>query len=107
MALLTQKCVPCLMGTPPLTRTQISTYLPELKEDWQVINDVMLKRKMSFEDFSSALAYVNQLGELAETEGHHPDIEIGWGYVIIKLYTHKINGLSEADFIFAAKSELL
>lgn len=107
MALLTQKCVPCLIGTPPLTRVQIAGYLSELKKEWQVINDVMLKRKLTFPDFTSALAYVNQVGALAEEEGHHPDLEVGWGYVIIKLYTHKINGLSEADFIFAAKSEQL
>jgi 4a-hydroxytetrahydrobiopterin dehydratase len=95
-------CVPCKKGTPALTKAQCGPLLSEL-QDWTVVSGHHLARELRFEDFAQALAFVNRVGEIAETEGHHPDIRLGWGRVGIEVWTHSIDGLSEADFVLAAK----
>lgn len=101
---LTQKtCVPCQGGIPPLTPEEAGGFLNQVP-GWE-LNDVAdrLFRKVSFDDFVASLDFVNKVGALAEEEGHHPDISFGWGYAEITLFTHKIQGLHENDFILAAK----
>ena len=101
---LTKKiCVPCQGGIPPLERGAAAGYL-EQTPGWELADSAgRIERKLTFGDFAETLAFVNRVGELAEAEGHHPDISFGWGYCDITLYTHKIGGLHENDFIMAAK----
>lgn len=103
---LSQKhCVPCEGGIAAFTKEEAQIFLRRLPE-WQLSNDgLAISRSYKFSNFKKALAFVNQLGELAEAEGHHPDIAFGWGYVHVTLTTHAINGLSENDFIIATKSD--
>lgn len=75
--------------------------------EWEIIGGHNLKRRFTFKDFAGSLAFVNKVGALAESEGHHPDISFGWGYVEITLFTHAVDGLSENDFILAAKIDAL
>lgn len=104
MDLTHKKCVPCEGGTPPLQPAEIETYLPQIVPAWQVINNRQIKREFIFKDFAQAIKFVNQVAQLAETEGHHPDIHlIDYKKVIIELTTHAVGGLSENDFIMAAK----
>jgi 4a-hydroxytetrahydrobiopterin dehydratase len=108
MSELTQKeCIPCSIGTPPLKEKQITIFLTELGSQWNVVEGHHLEREFSFEDFVQALAFTNKLGALAETEGHHPDIYLAWGKVKVTIWTHKIDGLSESDFVLAAKINAL
>lgn len=97
-----RRCAPCNKGTPALTQAEYEPLLSEL-EDWEVISGDRLARDFRFKDFAQALAFVNRVGELAEAEGHHPDVRLAWGRVGIELWTHAIDGLSEADFVLAAK----
>ena len=103
MSLTAKSCVPCRGGVPALTTDQAKDYLPEA--DGWTLNDSAdrITRGFGFGDFAQSLAFVNQVGALAEAEGHHPDISFGWGYCDIVLFTHKIKGLHENDFIMAAK----
>jgi 4a-hydroxytetrahydrobiopterin dehydratase len=99
----TQKCVPCEGGTPPLTAEQIDTYLKKIK-GWQVIDNKIIQKTLNFIDFKRALGFINEVGDLAEFEGHHPDLNLhNWNKVTITLSTHAVKGLSENDFIMAAK----
>ena len=103
MSLATKQCVPCKGGIPPLTRSEAETYLKDTP-GWELTTDATrIQRNFKFKNFAAALAFVNRIGDLAESEGHHPDIGFGWGYCDITLYTHKIKGLHENDFIMAAK----
>ncbi|MBI2598628.1 4a-hydroxytetrahydrobiopterin dehydratase [Candidatus Curtissbacteria bacterium] len=105
MNLAHQKCVPCEGGTKPMATGEIEPYLEEVK-DWKVVNQNgadTISREFKFKDFKEALAFVNKIGEIAEEEGHHPDIKLGWGRVKVELSTHAIGGLSTNDFILAAK----
>lgn len=102
MSLASKQCVPCRGGVPPLDRAQAETYLKDTP-GWVLQDGTRIQRRFKFNDFVSALAFVNRVGELAEREGHHPDIAFGWGYCDVTLYTHKIKGLHENDFIMAAK----
>lgn len=101
-ALAEKSCIPCRGGVPPLGPEQILSLHAETPE-WSVIDQHHLRREFRFPDFATALGFVNQIGEVAETEGHHPDIELAWGRVALTVWTHKINGLTESDFVFAAK----
>ncbi len=102
-ALTAKTCTPCQGGIPPLTPAQAGHFLEEAP-GWRLEeNATWLKRDFEFPDFAAALAFVNKVGALAESEGHHPDICFGWGYATVTLQTHKINGLHENDFIMAAK----
>jgi 4a-hydroxytetrahydrobiopterin dehydratase len=105
--LASMACVPCQGGVPPLTRAEIESYLADLDAGWRVVDDHHLEKEWRFRNFREALAFTNRVGELAEEVGHHPDIELGWGRVKLTVYTHKINGLHEADFVFAAKVDAL
>lgn len=95
-------CVPCRGGVPPLKGAALDAMRAQLK-DWSVVEDHHLEKTFSFPDFSSALEFVNRVGALAEEQGHHPDIFLTWGRVDVKIWTHKIDGLTESDFILAAK----
>lgn len=107
MALENKKCVPCEGGLEPLTKEEAINFL-EGVPGWALAdNGVKIHRQFSFDDFALALDFVNKLGALAETEGHHPDISFGWGYADIVFYTHAIGGLHENDFIMAAKTNEL
>ncbi|KFC63943.1 putative pterin-4-alpha-carbinolamine dehydratase [Bosea sp. LC85] len=96
-------CTPCRGGVPPLTREEAATYLPQTP-GWELAEEGrLLRRRFTFADFRKPLDFIDRIGELAEDEGHHPDICFGWGYAAISLHTHKIKGLHENDFIMAAK----
>jgi 4a-hydroxytetrahydrobiopterin dehydratase len=101
-----KECVPCRGGVPPLEGEEIRKLLREL-EGWEVVNEHHLKKHYKFGDFRDSLAFVNRVGELAEQQGHHPDICFGWGQAEITIWTHKIDGLTESDFILAAKIDQL
>lgn len=101
-----KKCVPCQGGTPALKGDRIKELQQEL-DRWDVIGEHHLSKQMAFPDFASALEFVNRIGELAEAEGHHPDIQLSWGKVGIEIFTHKIDGLTESDFVLAAKIDKL
>lgn len=102
-----EKCIPCSIGTPPMTGDELKGMLEEIGPTWQLVAEKQIEKSFKFKDFKSALAFVNQVGETAEQEGHHPDIELGWGRVKITLLTHKIGGLSRNDFLMAAKIDKL
>jgi 4a-hydroxytetrahydrobiopterin dehydratase len=104
--LAAKTCVPCRGGVPPLAGDQLQTLQREVP-GWQVVNGHHLKRAFSFPDFRAALVFVNRVGELAEEQGHHPDIFLAWGKAEITTWTHKIDGLTESDFILAAKIDQL
>jgi 4a-hydroxytetrahydrobiopterin dehydratase len=107
MASLAEKtCVPCRGGVPPLKGEELRALARQV-EGWEVINEHHIKKTFKFPDFRAALAFVNKVGELAEEQGHHPDIYLAWGKVEITIWTHKINGLTESDFILAAKIDQL
>lgn len=102
MSLAEKSCVPCKGGTPPLKGKGLEDLHREVPE-WVVVNEHHLKRLFKFPDFVSALAFVNKVGEVAEKEGHHPDILLGWGKAEVTTWTHSVDGLTESDFILAAK----
>jgi 4a-hydroxytetrahydrobiopterin dehydratase len=104
--LATKTCVSCLGGAPPLKGEDLAT-LEKQVDGWKVIEDHHITRSFKFPDFREALKFVNRIGELAEEQGHHPDIFLAWGKVEITTWTHKINGLTESDFILAAKIDQL
>lgn len=102
--LIHQKCVPCEGGTAPLTPEEYAVYKKEIGDTWQVIEEKKIEKLYKFKDFKEALAFVNKVGEIAEQEQHHPNINLfGWNKVKITLFTHAIGGLSVNDFIVAAK----
>lgn len=101
--LLDKKCIPCSIGAPTLEADEIEDLYKSLKEGWIVIDNKYIEKEYKFKNFKDALDFTNKVGNLAEKEGHHPDIYLSWGKVVIKLWTHKINGLHENDFILAAK----
>lgn len=108
MSELAQKsCVPCQGGVPPLSESEQRALLEKLGGGWQVVNGHHLEKTYRFPDFREALAFTNAVGEVAEREGHHPDIHLAWGKVTLTLWTHKIDGLTESDFVLAAKCDEL
>ena len=96
---INRKCGPCQGGVATLNENEINNYLKNIKH-WQVIDNHHLEKKYTFKDFKSSLSFVNKVGDLAELENHHPNIYFTWGKVVITIWTHKINGLHENDFIF-------
>ncbi len=98
-------CIPCKGGVPPLKSDEITKLLEELANNWQVISEHHLKKEFKFPDFRTALNFTNQVAEIAEEQNHHPDIYLAWGKVEITIWTHKIDGLTESDFVLAAKIE--
>lgn len=105
--LLSKKCIPCSIGADPLTPDEIQEYFKSLDKGWEVKENRHIEKLYKFKNFREALDFTNKVGELAEEEGHHPDIYLSWGKVNIKLWTHKIKGLHENDFIMAAKIDTL
>ena len=104
--LASRTCVPCRGGVPPMRGDEIGELLAEL-DGWEVIREHHLLKTYTFKNFREALEFVNRIGQLAEEQGHHPDICFGWGRAEITIWTHKIDGLSESDFILAAKIDAL
>lgn len=103
---LAQKsCVPCKGGVPPLTGETLQNLYQDLNNDWELVEEHHLTKHYKFPDFKSALAFTNDVGAIAEDQDHHPDITLGYGKVVVTIYTHKIDGLTESDFVFAAKVE--
>lgn len=100
-----KQCVPCKGGTPPLAGKALQDLLGKLGNDWRVVDGHHLEKEYKFANFVDALAFTNRVGEIAETQGHHPDIYLSWGKVRITIWTHSINGLTESDFILAAKAD--
>jgi len=103
-----RECVPCRGGVPPLGEAEIQPLLAELNRTgggWNVPGGHHLEKTYAFPDFVSALAFTNRLGALAEEQGHHPDIHLAWGKVRLTIWTHKIDGLTESDFVLAAKAD--
>lgn len=98
-----KQCVPCRGGVPPLPGAEQETLLKQLPPGWQVVNAHHLQRQFDFSDFAAALTFTNQVGSIAEEQGHHPEIHLGWGKVRLEIWTHAIDGLTESDFILAAK----
>jgi 4a-hydroxytetrahydrobiopterin dehydratase len=92
---------------PPLTPDQIQPLFEQLDSGWEVVDYHHLNRLYSFKDFKEALAFTNRVGAMAEAQGHHPDLHLAWGRVRVEVWTHKIDGLTESDFIFAAKCDTL
>jgi len=101
-----RECVPCRGGVPALKGQEIEPLAAQVP-GWQVVDEHHLYRKYSFSNFREALDFVNRIGELAEQQGHHPDICFGWGKTEVSIWTHKINGLTESDFVLAAKIDKL
>ena len=104
-SLASKQCVPCRGGVPPLKGAEIQTLREKLGDDWQVMEEHHLEKSFRFKDFREALDFTVRVGELAEQQGHHPDIYLAWGKVKLTIWTHKIDGLTESDFIFAAKAD--
>ena len=104
--LASKTCVPCKGGVPPLKGEALQT-LQRQVEGWNVVEEHHLFKNFKFPDFSKALDFVNKVGAIAEEQGHHPIITLAWGKAEITIYTHKINGLTESDFILAAKIDTI
>ena len=104
--LIHRNCVPCRGGVPPLQGEAVRRLLQEVS-DWEAVQEHHLVKSFRFKNFKTALDFVNQVGELSEREWHHPDLALAWGRVDVKIYTHKIDGLSDNDFILAAKIDRL
>ena len=105
--LASKECVPCRGGVPPRTGDELLPYHTQLGGGWEVAEDHQLEKTYEFDDFRQALDYTNKVGEMAEEQGHHPDIYLAWGVVKVTIWTHKIDGLTESDFVFAAKCDRL
>jgi 4a-hydroxytetrahydrobiopterin dehydratase len=102
-SLVAEKCVPCRGGVPPLRGEELRAVAKELGGTWRVVEEHHLEKDFTFPDFAQALSFTNAVGAIAEREGHHPDILLGWGKVRITIWTHKIDGLTRSDFVLAAK----
>ena len=103
--LAAKQCIPCRGGVPPLEGPQIQALLVQLGNDWRVVDDHHLEKEYRLENFAEALAFTNRVGATAEEQNHHPDIYLAWGKVGVTIWTHKIDGLTESDFVMAAKIE--
>ena len=100
-----RQCVPCQGNTPRLTGAELQRYALLLGNGWELDGEEKLRRSYKLPDFAAALALVNRIGAIAEAENHHPDLQLGWGKVGVEIWTHAIGGLSESDFVLAAKIE--
>jgi len=100
-----ENCIPCRGGVPPLKGEELDALQKKLGNDWQIINEHHLEKEYIFADFRQALDFTVKVGEVAENQGHHPDIYLAWGKVKLIIWTHKIDGLTKSDFIFGAKAD--
>ncbi len=107
LSLKEKTCIPCQGGIPPLSLEEINPYMDQIHSDWNLIADHHIEREFTFSDFQTALDFVNSAGEICEMEDHHADFELSWGRVKIMIWTHKIDGLHESDFILAAKIDAI
>lgn len=107
MELGKKKCKPCEGGMPPLDNDEVAEYKKHIKDDWKVEGNKKISKDYSFVNFKHTMDFVNKVAELAEEEGHHPDMHVHYGKVVIELTTHAIGGLSENDFIMAHKIDNL
>ena len=106
-SLADRECVPCKGNVPPLKGDILRQYRNELADDWKIVDEQRLEKTYKFKNFRQALDFTVLIGNLAESVGHHPDIFLAWGQVKLTIWTHKIQGLSEADFVLAAKADRL
>ena len=102
-----KECTSCKGGVPAVKGDQLAQLLGKLSDGWKAIREHHLEKEYKFDDFRQALDFTNEVGELAERVQHHPDIYLAWGKVKLTLWTHKIDGLTESDFVFAAKVDKL
>lgn len=102
-----RRCEPCHSGTPRLRGDELREYEGRVDPRWRIVEDHHLEADFSFPDFMEAVRFANRVGALAEAEGHHPDIHLSWGRALVRIWTHAIDGLSENDFILAAKVDEL
>ncbi|MDX1503853.1 MAG: 4a-hydroxytetrahydrobiopterin dehydratase [Thermoanaerobaculia bacterium] len=102
-----KECIPCKGGVPPLEGDELARLADELGGGWKVVDEHHLEKLYRFPDFQQALDFTNRVGALAEEVNHHPNIFLTWGKVKIELWTHKIDGLTESDFVWAAKADRL
>ena len=100
-----ETCIPCRGGVPPLKGEELDALQEKLGNGWQIINEHHLEKEYIFADFRQALDFTVKVGEVAENQDHHPDIYLAWGKVKLTIWTHKIDGLTESDFILAAKAD--
>jgi 4a-hydroxytetrahydrobiopterin dehydratase len=105
--LAAKRCVPCRGDTPPLRGEALRSLQRAIDAEWQIVDEHHLERPYRFRNFREALAFTNQVGEMAEEQRHHPDLTLAWGRVGVSIWTHKIDGLTESDFVFAAKCDTL
>jgi 4a-hydroxytetrahydrobiopterin dehydratase len=105
--LTSKRCEACDAETPPIEGDQARRLLGELNARWELIDDHHLSTRFKFDDFAGALAFTNRVGALADQEGHHPEICLTWGVAKLRIWTHAIDGLSQNDFILAAKIDQL
>ncbi len=105
--LAARRCEPCRSGASPLSGAEIAPLQAQIGADWEVVDGHHLSRLYRFKNFREALDFTNRIGEMAEEQGHHPDLHVAWGKVGVEIWTHKIDGLDEADFVFAAKCDAL
>lgn len=103
--LVKKKCTPCVVGTTTLKGDALKPLYMQLGEGWVIIEEHHLEKAYSFKNFKEALAFTNVIGLISEEEGHHPNIFLSWGKVTLQIWTHKVDGLTESDFILAAKIE--
>lgn len=102
-----KKCIPCTERVPALKGDDLIALKQQLRSEWIIVNEHHLERKYDFDDFLSALAFTNRLGELAEENGHHPDIVLSYGKVVVMIWTHKSKGLTESDFVLATQIDAM
>ena len=107
MTLANERCIPCRGSELPLPVEETDELRCQLDPAWKVVDGHHLSREFEFPDFASALAFTNRVGTIAEEQGHHPDIRLGWGMVELSIWTHTTDGLTRSDFILAAKIDTL
>lgn len=105
--LAAKECIPCKGGVPPLKGGELKALHEAVNNGWRLVRDHHLEKEYKFKNFREALDFTNRVGEMAERQNHHPDIYLAWGKVKVSIWTHKIDGLTESDFFFAAKTDLL
>lgn len=105
--LVKKHCVPCDGNIPRLAEFELAPYVAKIDPGWQVINATKIRREFKFKDFNAAMEFANEVAKIADVEGHHPELTIGYGKAVVEIWTHAIVGLSENDFILAAKIDVL
>ena len=103
MGLADNKCIPCKGGVPPMERDRAESLIGDLGDGWQLNSEGHLERPYGFGNFVEAMGFANRVTDIAEAENHHPDLHIAWGRCVVEIWTHKIQGLTDSDFYFAAK----